>query len=363
MSLPPSAPDDMLHVSVGFCPPPDQMKDLWLELEGRAELSPFLSWTWIATLLECTPAPLRLVRVTAQGRLVGLGLLGGRERSFCLNESGDPGLDSVMIEYNGVLTERGQEAAARAALLASLEGGRLFLSGVGPEWSDAAAKQGLIFRLHRHPQPVAFATLPAEGDLFDRFSRNTRQQIRRSIRFFEAHGPLMLDHAADADQALNWFDALETLHTASWRDRGKAGAFAAPAFGTFHRRLIRRGTADRVVDLFRLRVGDHPIGYLYNLLWRGTSYAYQSGFERGTDPRSRPGLVAHVLAMEHYRKSGVTAYNFLAGAARYKESLSDGCETLYWASVSQPGLRNSLADLVASPLKRAWGRLFESSGR
>jgi hypothetical protein len=49
---------------------------------------------------------------------------------------------------------------------------------------------------------------------------------------------------------------------------------------------------------------------------------YTSGFDYGSDKRLKPGLVCHLMAIEQAHANGALAYSFLAGASRYKDSLS-----------------------------------------
>jgi CelD/BcsL family acetyltransferase involved in cellulose biosynthesis len=169
-------------------------------------------------------------------------------------------------------------------------------------------------------------------------TRNSRQQIRRSLRHYESRAALALDRAADAPQALDWLDRLEALHTRSWRQRGKDGAFGDSGFRDFHRRLISTGFDQGIADLLRVRNGDTVLGYLYNLRWRHVVSAYQSGFHFEDHTLARPGLVAHVMAMELYRSEGMATYRFLAGQARYKTSLASDRDELLWLVAYRPSV-------------------------
>jgi CelD/BcsL family acetyltransferase involved in cellulose biosynthesis len=327
------------------CPPVGQLEQEWRALEELSAGSAFLSWPWIAaTSIHLRPGSV-LVRVTGGGQTMGLGLLGRRGRLY-LNETGQPVQDRVMTEYNGLLTRQGYEAEAAQAFLAGLGRRDLILSGVPVQWQEACRSQGLKTRLLRAPQPAPFATLsPQAGhDLLAGLTRNSRQQIRRSLRYYEQQGPLVLERAQDAPQALDWLDQLELLHTASWRQRGKTGAFSDPSFQDFHRRLIAASFAEGLPDLLRLRAGSAVLGYLYTLRWRGIAAAYQSGFAFEEEPQARPGLVAHLLAMGLYRDEGLSIYRFLAGEARYKTSLATGQDELLWMIAYRPGVMRWLAE-------------------
>src|SRR5206468_187238 len=103
---------------------------------------------------------------------------------------------------------------------------------------------------------------------------------------------------------------------------GKPGAFASAHFIDFHRRLISTAAAVGEAELVRVTVGGEPIGYLYNLLHRGTVYFYLSGLRyEAADNRIKPGLVTHALAIQHYLECGFATYDFMGGSSCYKTSL------------------------------------------
>jgi len=345
---------------------------LWLALEQRAGGSPFLSWAWIGGWLDQYAPAADLAEIWQGERRIGLALLGRSggwgAPALHLHETGDPAADAIMIEYNGVLAVAGQEARAAEALLAALAGGAvawraLSLSGVTADWLDRCRALGLGWRLLRHPQPAPFADLTVADDPLRWVSRNTRQQIQRSIRFFEAEAPLSLTRAAGTAEALAWFADLERLHTATWRTRGQPGAFADPGFGRFHRRLIAGQFALGRVDLLRLCQGETVLGYLYGLRGATELHAYLSGFVYREEARWRPGLVAHVLAMRRYRAEGITTYRFLAGEARYKTSLSTGADHLFWLVAYRRTLLN-LFDRSARRVLRLLQRIcFRQRGK
>jgi len=169
---------------------------------------------------------------------------------------------------------------------------------------------------------VELAAVRAGGRPYlDGLSANTRQQLRRAMRGYEARGPLRLTVAATAAEALAWFERLATLHQATWTGRGREGAFAYPFFARFHRALIERHHAAGLVELAKVTAGEGEVGYLYNFLWRGRVLSYQSGFAYEADARLKPGLVSHALCIERHLAAGAAAYDFLAGDARYKTSL------------------------------------------
>ncbi|MGE5548712.1 MAG: GNAT family N-acetyltransferase [Solirubrobacterales bacterium] len=354
-----------VRAAIEPCPPPAELAPIWRDLESRARQPPFfLSWDWLGAVVAALGRPHALIKARLDDRVIGLALLGRRRGplldllhtpSLHLNETGDPTRDAVMIEYNGILAERGLEAEATSACLDALadsDGWReIHLSGVPPSVLNACRRTGLEVRLRRtHRAPFAdFNAMPA-GDPLEALSRNSRQQIRRAIRLYEERGPLTVDRAATPEQATDWLDRLERFHTPYWQARGQPGAFANPHFRKLHRVLIESGFP--ACDLMRVRAGEADIGYLYNFRKAGWAYSYQSGFHYEEDERLKPGLVSHVLAMRLYRDMGLDGYRLLAGDSRYKNSLASGSDELLWAVAHRRDLGHCLEGLARRLLGR-----------
>lgn len=354
-----SSNDGRCVAAIFSCPPTKQLEPEWRELETRSVGSVFLSWPWIGSMLAHLGPNSLLVRVRDGEQTVGLGILGISKRRFFslrppslhLNETGDPARDRIMIEYNGLLSQEGREEDVAEIFLKAIVTSQEFanrdlhLSGVVGKWGERCLRQGLTTRLVRPPQAAPFASLQVlpKGDLLAAMKRNSRQQIRRSMRYYEQSGALTLDRAENAVEALEWLDALEILHTLSWRRRGKVGAFSGRTFKEFHQHVISTSFAEGVPDILRARAGETILGYLYNLRWRGTVYSYQSGFHYEQDSHARPGLVTHLLAMQQYRAEGMSHYRFLAGDARYKNSLATGKDELFWMVAYRPRMTRWVA--------------------
>jgi CelD/BcsL family acetyltransferase involved in cellulose biosynthesis len=330
----------------------------WLDLEQRAECSFFQSWAWTGCLAAERFRKPWLLSATQDGVPMAMALFNEasawRGKRLFLGESGRAAMDSIFIEHNGLLV-------ARAAVdglpqrcwqgLAAAGRGTWILSGV----TDAASRDLPRSRARRvtarRPAPfLDFATLDQpDAPLLDSLSANLRQQLRRSLRAWEAIGPLTLSVAATPDEADRFLEGMKALHQRYWTARGKPGAFAEPFFERFHRALIRRPAGGQSVDLVRVGAGDRVVGYLYNLVHRGTVAAYQSGFDFGDDAdRLRPGLVCHLLAIEHYRHAGMRCYDFLGGEARYKRGFANAETELLWLEV-RPKLLPIFGRAVAEP--------------
>jgi CelD/BcsL family acetyltransferase involved in cellulose biosynthesis len=318
------------------------LAEAWRALEACADVSFFQSWTWVGCLAERRFADPVLLRAERDGQIVALALCnrttswhGGK--TFWLGESGDPALDAVYVEHNGPLLARGAEAFRPTVLRALLGGGfgrgrRLRLSGVDATHLAAARAAGSVRLLRRHPAPwVDFSALGNGKKFLDGLSANTRHQLRRSDRAYEAAGPIRVERAATLAEAEFFLDALAALHQTAWTARGQPGAFANPDFVRFHRTLLARALPRGEAEVLRIAAGAAVIGYLYNFRHRGRVLAYQSGFDyAAAGPHRKPGLTCHHAAIEFFRRDGATAYDFLAGGDRYKTSFSNATNELYW---------------------------------
>jgi CelD/BcsL family acetyltransferase involved in cellulose biosynthesis len=185
---------------------------------------------------------------------------------------------------------------------------------------------------------VDLARVRAGGGVAAILSANGRQQLNRSRRDLAQLGSPELEAAATTEEALNFFDGLERLHVRSWIRRKRHHAFASPFFGRFHRTLIQNHFASGGIELMRLRAGDHAFGFLYNFRRNGCVYAYQSGFD-DSDPRLRPGYVAHALAIDTHAASGDAVYDFMAGRNRLKERFATDPYEMHWYKIQRPLLR------------------------
>ena len=269
-------------------------------------------------------------------------------RTLYLGESGHAQLDDVFIEFNGVLTEAGREAQLNRRLPGSRSprgAGRglwPLAAASGPErcqlvpLSARRSKSGQCCALR--DRPAYFVDFSAGPNAFlQRRSANTRQQLRRSDRDYAKAGDVTLERAKNLPQAQEFLDQLAALHQASWAARGQPGAFANPCFTRFHRALVARGLGRGEIDLLRITAGPQTVGLLYNFRYRGHSLAYQSGFDLANARGHRkPGLTCHHQAIQFAARWGAVQYNFLAGDDRYKRSLADGAEELYWIEVTHP---------------------------
>ena len=373
---PASAPD--LDVEVRRIDDIGALEGPWTALEARGDGSFFQSWGWIGTWLAQLPAGVapQVIAVRAGARVVGLGILVGRRtirrgwiwsNSLYLNETGDPELDRLTMEYNGLVADPEYRDAVASHVFAWLAERRpgwdeIYLSGIGPEnvARCRTAAEGAGLRVWtRDCKRFDFVDLTivraAGGDYMAALSRNSRYQLRRAIRRYEERGPLVHETARTAGQATEFFDGLKELHQAHWIAHGHPGAFSSDFFERFHRALIAARFAAGEIQLSRVSAGGEAIGYLYNFANSGRVYAYQSGFRYEKDSKLKPGLICHYLAIQHSIEAGARVYDFMAGEGQHKQSLGNAWSEMVWLVVQRPRARFRLEHALRA-LKRRLGR-------
>ncbi|HEY0148647.1 MAG TPA: GNAT family N-acetyltransferase [Allosphingosinicella sp.] len=336
---------------------PDQatLQAQWRALEARTDITFFLSWSWIGAWVDEAGMPDHVLVGRAGGEIVALGLLRRsvderhgfvRSRTLHLHATGCEEQDVIFIEYNGLLTDRrfaALEAQAVAFLRTRASGiGRfdeISFGGVAEERFKGVRDAG--FRTHVHAlKSTAFVDLNAlrdsGGDYLEMLSANTRQQIRRAIRIYEARGPLTLEPARSVEEALAFFEAMGVLHETAWRQKGDTGgAWRFPFLVAFHRRVIENRWASGGVEIVRISCGGEAIGYIHCLVRDGWIGSYLSGFAYEADNKVKPGLVSFYLYIQHRLKIGGEVLDFLAGDHRYKTSLGRPGPRMYWFRVQE----------------------------
>ncbi|MGH8026902.1 MAG: GNAT family N-acetyltransferase [Pseudoxanthomonas sp.] len=352
-------------------PPLQELGARWRELERRSRCSFFISWRWIGPWLALI-APLRYARLlsVSQGaRLVALGIFTQRRRflglgplHLRLHEVGDKTLDSLTIEYNGLVCEENHEREALAAVLDHLAGNdkrwlTLYLPGMQADNVpfERIRSLGMVMRSRKHAAHyIDLNELREAGDQYlpAVVSAKARAAIRRTARKLQAaFGEISVAAAGPVEEKLAFFQAMVRLHESHWSEEEQEhGAFGNPRILRFHERLIAESGDGEGPQLIRVDAGGHTIGYVYNLVWRGTSYFYQSGIDyRRFGDYGSPGLLLLTHAVERALADGIARFELMAGGAEYKRTLGMAEDKMVWLSLDRNGW--------ASALRRAWWRM------
>lgn len=345
-------------------PPREQLERDWLELEAHSDSTFFTSWSWIGCWLACLPSRIqpKLLRVTSGEKTVGMALFVSRRflrhrlipvKGLYLHATGDPLIDEITIEYNGFLADRELQPIVVTQLLKyivlhlnewdelNLDGVTNILSSMLPDFDG--------LHVSNQRQICHYVDLDevrgSGGDYLSLLAKNSRYQIRRSIKEFSKQGTIALTAAGNADEALDFLEGLKHLHQTYWQSRGLPGSFAYVFFETFHKRLIRSRFDCGEIQLIRFKVGDRTLGYLYNFVWQDIVYNYQTGFDYTiAENNNQPGLVTHSMAIEYNASCGHKIYDLMAGDYQYKRQLGTHSVYMDWMVLQRDRLKFRLED-------------------
>lgn len=341
----------------------DALAERWQDLEGRADGSFFLGWTWMGSWLSATGARPDLLSVSTGGQDIVLAFIGrsfldrvlGPTPALFLNQSGIAAVDRVFVEYNGLLQDRACSAELAWNLaydhLAALDRWSL-LRVAGITASHPISRAGRFRRRVLTRELAAYfvdlqAVLDAAGNYLSLLSANTRSQIRRSWRDHNEEAAT-IDKAKSVEQVDAWLAHMHDLN----RGRHSVNAWDEPLFRAFARELSMRGLANGEAELLRIAAGDQLIGYLLNFRYRGQAMNYQSAFAPPVSSKAKPGLMCHAAAVEHYAASGCDRYSLLAGEDRYKQSLATGHDVLQWWNIERFSFRLEAEHLLRKLFRR-----------
>jgi len=166
----------------------------------------------------------------------------------------------------------------------------------------------------------------------------------------QINGTPDIQYADNEDARLDYFHRLGELHQRYWISKGHSGSFANNKWVAFHEKIICDHPEHS--QLIRIAYGDHVLGYLYNLIDRNIAYSIQSGFNYSDNKNDRPGIVSHFLVTNDYIRNDMKRYEYLAGEAQYKHSLSNDQSCFSWYLVQKKsvklGIENALLWLKRS---------------
>lgn len=322
----------------------------WEDLASRAARSePMLQPLWLLPWWRIFGTSggrsLRVAVVRKGSRLIGLAPLLARThwyrpglpfRRLELLGSGEAQEDEICSEYIGVLAEKGAESLVAKALGSALREGRLgafdeillpAMSGDGPLPSALAAElAGMDLDIEVTTTSLApYIPLPTSFQAYlDALPSSRRYLVSRSLREIEkwAGGEVALERAKTREELAQGRTLLESLHGERWRANGKDGVFVSKRFRAFHDEVMPVLFERGALDLLWMTIRGEPLAALYNIVWEGKTYFYQSGRQLDLPKQIRPGIVIHALAIRRAIELGQREYDFLGGASQYKTQLA-----------------------------------------
>jgi hypothetical protein len=302
----------------------------------------FLSRGWVECWLATYGEELNpdLVEFARGDQVVGFCLLVWRTqwmrgiplRRVYLNCSGENEGESTCIDHNSLLGLPDCVELVEGALLKILQSrywDELILPGMGGGFniSPAVRSLGSMETCESPSHYIDFCKLRDNSAEFDSvLDIKVRRKIRRSRRAYDQiGGACTLRIAETREEAVTMLRTLAGLHQARWTSRGYPGAFGSTKLVVFHEALVRRTFDEGSILLFEVQAGSEIIGVLYCFLDRGWIRFYQSGYNYNLCPGQRPGFLTLFMAISYCLEQPIfKGFDFLAGDAEYKRSLSTG---------------------------------------
>lgn len=364
-----------LSIELVEMPPLDEVERHWRDLQERSDISFFTSWTWIGAWLRNLPPEVqpRLLLARLNGRWMGAGILVLSTvikarcvpmRVWHLHETGRPDLDKITIEYNGLVIDDTVKHFLEPMMIRHLidQGG-----GWDEIQFNALRRPVLPPRRRRHCQAkikrvrqpayqISLVDVRQAGQHTALLKQKPRYHIKRSLQSYQKEwGAVTIEAAQSLSEALTWMEALKKLHSACWSGRRVEGAFNTPFFNQFHDDVIREGFERGEVQILAIKAGQQDIAYLYNFVWKGHVYNYQSGVNYdAAGGKNSPGLVSHTLAIDLNTALGHHTYDLMAGDHHYKRALSLQTIQLDWFSLRSPTLCTKAEDGVRLAAHIGW---------
>jgi CelD/BcsL family acetyltransferase involved in cellulose biosynthesis len=288
-------------------------------------------------------------------------------RRLELLATGEEQADEICSDYTGAIVAAGYEAEAAEVTGRLLVGGRLGgfdhlvmprMSGEDPFPAALAAalgRAGLQTTLEED-SACPYVPLPSTFEAYrQRLDRDRRYVVTRSLRELEKWaGPAGYARvvARTPAQLAEGRAILHSLHGERWSANGHDGVFTSDRFTRFHDDVMTSllDSADGRLELQWLVVAGRPVVVLYNVVYRGRVYFYQSGRKLDVPKGLKLGLAAHALALRAAMEEGHAEYDFLAGASQYKRQLALAKHPLVTLSAAAPSVRARTAVAAAAAL-------------
>jgi hypothetical protein len=318
-----------------------ELEHKWITLQDQANASAFVAWFWVKQWLaqkDLSTDNCLCVEVRQGQDTVGLALFGIKTkrvfwglsfRQYFLHKSGTTQEDQTWIEHNTFLLHKdfeqqvSREICQALATNQQIDDIKIGLSS--PDFIKKVNFAGFNRRTElSSPGYLAnLAGLATLDDYLASLSKNTRSGIKRSIKLLTEQSPLQLVLATDITEKNTVLKNIADLHRIKWRSSVYGSGFDNPCFYKFHRGLIQDQHAAQNCRLYTLYQDDVALGHVY-LLTQGDRWSfYLSALHFNGDNRIKVGLVIHSLVIEQAIKQGIIVYDFLAGEAQYKNSLSN----------------------------------------
>jgi CelD/BcsL family acetyltransferase involved in cellulose biosynthesis len=320
------------------------LKEKWEALEAKSSPLFFLSWKWIGPWLKQVDASekLILVQATQDNQIVGLGIFVEKKvtrytvlksTQWFLHRSGVGSSDQIWIENNNFLTtdenkELIIESIWQTLLLQHSKVDEFIIAMYHntPEQFKlpASSKYNTTTAYTENGYYFNLKNILSLDDYLSSLSKNTRKQIKRNYKLLSQLGAYEFSVAESPEKQNQILKKCKQWHIDKWQRTDTPSGFINPSFTSFHHNLMNEVHPTNKTVIANLKINGELLGCLYCFIDHNCAYFYLSAFKPIEDNRIKLGLSLHTLFIQWLieNRPAIYKYDFLAGEARYKKSLS-----------------------------------------
>jgi CelD/BcsL family acetyltransferase involved in cellulose biosynthesis len=300
------------------------------------------SWDWLDTWCDVfgNDIDYAVITVREDDTLIGVApfwvertrMRGLPVRMLRFLGTGEAEAEEVCSEYLDLIAVKGRESdvadAVAQTAVATIDWDVMELRDCTIHASAATALadalNGVNIQCNFLPQGAGYR-IALRGDLdatLEALPPSARQRLLYKRRKLARAGTLQWSSVSSQTQIDGALNALAQMHGSRWAARGQRGAFVSDRFRAFHLAFCRRQMSKGTLAFHALTLEGKPLATLLNYRWAGVEYFYQSGIDTHMARGQSPGLVAHVLAIEHAIAAGMHTYDLMrAEVGSYKLAL------------------------------------------
>ncbi|MBU2924927.1 GNAT family N-acetyltransferase [Colwellia sp. 1_MG-2023] len=361
---------DNIHITILPLIPEkiEQLKKSWLRLESIASPSFFLTWRWIGSWLEQikNTSKLILVEATQNDRTVALGIFIEKDttkyglfkrKQWYLHRTGNDCKDQIWIENNTFLTTNENKdviiQAIWQTLLSHYNHVDEFIIAINndqpsKEQLSCTNKYSIIKNNTENGYFITLDKINTIDDYFSSLSKSTRKQLKRSHTLLTQQNEFKFSVTIAPEQQTQILSKCQQWHIDKWKDTETPSGFTNPQFTGFHKNLIHSDHTTSNTVVASLMINNELYGCLYCFLNHNCAYFYLSALKPIADNRIKLGLSLHALFIQWLieNKPNIKKYDFLAGEARYKQSLSNQKNEHCYLVIQKESIKFKLENLL-----------------
>jgi CelD/BcsL family acetyltransferase involved in cellulose biosynthesis len=280
------------------------------------------------TLVGLAPLVIRSVRALGRPTVRRLGFMG----------TGEDEADEVCSDFADLIAAPGYEQVVCAEIWRVLQEeergwdeacwGNLLSSSILCRYLGPMARDAGLAVASRPAGERYFVDL-SHGDFasyVEGLSKNRKKRIYYYRRRMEKEGGLTERRLQSAEEIPFFLSEIARLNRQRQGEKGESSAWRSEKFRRFHDLVAPRLHARGWLDLRMWLKEGRCVAALYDLVYAGTIYYYQSGFDTPAFGNVSPGLLTLSEVIEWGFLQGQRRFDFLVGAqGSYKEDYA--CRT------------------------------------